>query len=109
VGTIIPRNTCRQPWFNRLDLSLRNRIPVRRGQYAELSFDFFNVLNGIKSEWGRYQSVSTARRNLMVPASYDANGETIRYDLTDNFGDNTPLGANLLLQFSMQLGVRYVF
>ncbi len=109
IGSIIPRNTCRQPWFNRLDLSLRNRIPVRGGQYAELSFDFFNVLNGINSAWGRYQSVSAARRNLMVPASYDANNETILYNLTDNFGDNTPLGANLLLQFSMQLGVRYVF
>jgi outer membrane receptor protein involved in Fe transport len=109
IGSIIPRNTCRQPWFNRLDLSLRNRIPVRNGQYAELSFDFFNVLNGINKEWGQYQSVSAARRNLMVPASYDAAGETIRYNLVDNFGDNTPLGANLLLQFSMQLGVRYVF
>lgn len=109
VGTIIPRNTCRQPWFNRLDLSLRSRIPVRAGQHAELSFDFFNVLNGIKPEWGRYQSVSSARRNLMVPASYDAAAETIRYNLSDNFGDTTPLGANLLLQFSMQVGVRYVF
>ncbi len=109
VGQIIPRNTCRQPWFNRLDLSLRNRIPTRSGQYAELSFDFFNVLNGLNSAWGRYQSVSAQRRNLMVPVSYDANEETIRYNLTEIFGDPTPLGNNLLLQFSMQVGVRYVF
>ena len=109
VGQIIPRNTCRQPWFNRLDLSVRNRIPTRSGQYAEISFDLFNVLNGLNKDWGRYQSVSTNRRNLMVPVSYDADGETIRYNLTDFFGDNRPLGANLLLQFSAQVGVRYVF
>ncbi|BAH39241.1 MAG TPA: hypothetical protein DGD08_10100 [Gemmatimonas aurantiaca] len=107
VGQIIPRNTCRQPWFNRLDLSLRNRIPTRAGQHAELSIDFFNVLNGLNSSWGRYQSVSAARRNLMVPVSYDASGQTIRYNLTDFFGDKTPLGTNLLLQFSMQVGIRY--
>ncbi len=109
IGSIIPRNTCRQPWFNRLDLSLRNRIPTRSGQYAELTLDFFNVLNGLNKNWGRYESVSTSRRNLMVPVSYDANNETIRYNLTDFFGDRRPLGANLLLQFSMQVGVRYVF
>lgn len=110
VGQIIPRNTCRQPWFNRLDLSLRNRIPTRNGQYAELSFDFFNVLNGLNKSWGRYQSVSTNRRNLMVPVSYDTENETILYNLTDFFGDNRPIGGNnLLLQFSMQAGVRYVF
>jgi len=110
VGQIIPRNTCRQPWFNRLDLSLRNRVPTGNGQYAELSFDFFNVLNGLNKSWGRYQSVSTNRRNLMVPVSYDAENETIRYNLTDFFGDNRPIGgANLLLQFSMQAGIRYVF
>jgi outer membrane receptor for ferrienterochelin and colicin len=109
VGQIIPRNTCRQPWFNRLDLSLRNRIPTRAGQNAELSIDFFNVLNGLNKNWGRYESVSAARRNLMVPVSYDPTGETIRYNLTDFFGDRTPLGGNLLLQFSMQVGIRYTF
>ncbi len=109
VGQIIPRNTCRQPWFNRLDLSLRNRIPMRGGQHAELTLDFFNVLNGLNKDWGRYEAVTTNRRNLMVPASYDAANQTIRYNLTDFFGDKAPLGTNLLLQFSMQLGVRYVF
>lgn len=109
VGQIIPRNTCRQPWFNRLDVSLRNRIPTRAGQNAEISVDFFNVLNGLNSKWGRYQSVSANRRNLMVPVSYDTAGETIRYNLTDFFGNKTPLGTNLLLQFSMQLGIRYSF
>ena len=109
VGQIIPRNTCRQPWFNRLDLSLRNRIPTRAGQNVEISLDFFNVLNGLNKSWGRYESVSAARRNLMVPVSYDEANETIRYNLTDFFGDRTPLGGNLLLQFSAQLGIRYTF
>jgi hypothetical protein len=45
----------------------------------------------------------------MVPVSYDEASETIRYNLTDFFGDRTPLGGNLLLQFSVQLGIRYTF
>lgn len=109
VGQVIPRNTCRQPSFNRLDLSLRNRFPTRNGQYLELSIDLFNVLNGLNKDWGRYESVSTNRRNLMVPVSYDATGQQILYNLTDFFGEERPLGANLLLQFSTQIGLRYVF
>lgn len=109
VGQVIPRNTCRQPSFNRLDLSLRNRFPTRDGRAVEVSVDFFNVLNGINKNWGRYESVSTNRRNIMVPVSYDATEQTIRYQLTDFFGEKRPLGANLLLQFSTQVGIRYIF
>jgi hypothetical protein len=109
VGSIIDRNTCRQPWFNRLDMSLRNRIPTRRGQYIELSLDLFNVLNGLSSKWGRYEAVTSGNRNLVTPVSYDAATNKILYTVPTGFGQERSLGANLLLQFSAQLGVRYVF
>ncbi|HYW30248.1 MAG TPA: carboxypeptidase regulatory-like domain-containing protein [Gemmatimonas sp.] len=109
VGRIIERNTCRQPWFNRLDMSIRNRIPTRVGQSVELSLDLFNVLNGLNSKWGRYEAVSAANRNLVTPVSYDATNQTILYTVPANFGQERTLGANLLLQFSAQLGVRYTF
>jgi hypothetical protein len=109
VGRIIPRNTCRQPWFNRLDLSLRNRIPTLSGQNAEISIDLFNVLNGINRNWGRYEAVSAASRNLLTPVSYDANGDRILYTVPTGFGRESTLGPNLLLQFSAQVGIRYSF
>jgi hypothetical protein len=109
VNKIIDRNTCRQPWFNRLDMSLRNRVPTREGQYVELSLDLFNVLNGLNSKWGRYEAVTSGNRNLVTPVSYDAAQNKILYTVPTGFGEERSLGANLLLQFSAQLGVRYVF
>ena len=109
VGQIIPRNSCRQPWFNRLDVSLRRRFETTSTQAAELSIDLFNVLNGLSSDWGQYESVSNQRRNLLAPTRYDPTTGEILYTVPDDFGDKTPLGTNLLLQFSAQVGLRYYF
>lgn len=113
VGQIIPRNTCRQPWFNRLDLSLRREFPAVSGRHLELSVDFFNVLNGLNSEWGRYESVQAANRNLLVAQGYDPATNQVLYTVPNpgasGFGATRTTGSNLLLQFSMQLGLRYRF
>ncbi|HEX6059350.1 MAG TPA: TonB-dependent receptor [Gemmatimonadaceae bacterium] len=109
VGQIIPRNTCRQPWFNRLDVSLRKRFETVSSQSAELSIDLFNVLNGLNSDWGQYEAVTTQRRNLLAPQSYDPASEQILYTVPSGFGNKTTLGTNLLLQFSAQVGLRYYF
>ncbi len=108
-GQIIPRNTCLQPWFNRLDLSVRNRINTRRGQSVEISVDLFNVLNGLSSKWGRYRAVTAASRDLVSPSSFDPSTGKILYTVPSGFGVSRTLGTNLLLQFSAQLGVRYTF
>ena len=107
VGRIIPRNTCRQPWFNRVDVSVRKRFDTFGGQGAILYVDLFNVLNGLNSDWGQYRAVSAANRNLLTPQEYD-NGE-ILYTVPTTFGSKAALGANLLLQFSAQVGMRYYF
>jgi len=107
VGRIIPRNTCRQPWFNRVDISIRKRIETRGQQSALLYVDLFNVLNGINKDWGRYEAVTSSARNLLAPQSYE-NGQ-IKYTVPTTFGNRTALGTNLVLQFSAQLGLRYYF
>ncbi|TVP75551.1 MAG: hypothetical protein EA352_08030, partial [Gemmatimonadales bacterium] len=109
VGGIIPRNTCTQPRFNRLDLRLNRTFETVRGQSLELEVDFFNVLNGLNSDWGRYISVSAARRNLLLPRNYNPDTNEIEYEVSNNFGNTTQIGSNLLLQFQTQIGVRYRF
>ncbi len=109
VGGILPRNPCRQPWFNRLDLSVRKQVTMNRRRAAEISVDLFNVLNGLSSKWGRYESITTDRRNLLTPQAYDAATNTIQYTVPTTFGDRRAVGANLLLQFSAQLGARLFF
>ena len=109
VGRIIPRNTCRQPWFNRLDLSVRKQFQTVAGQKVQFEVDMFNVLNGLNNKWGRYEAVTAANRNLLTPQSFNSTTSKVEYTVPPTFGSKTPLGTNLLLQFSAQLGARYYF
>ncbi|MGH7663345.1 MAG: TonB-dependent receptor [Gemmatimonadaceae bacterium] len=109
VGQIVPRNTCRQPWFNRFDLSLRKEFATFSGQSAELSLDLFNVLNGLDKGWGRYEAVQGPDRNLVAPQAYDPATGDVLYTVSPDFAESSTLGGNLLLQFSAQVGVRYSF
>jgi outer membrane receptor for ferrienterochelin and colicin len=126
VGQIIPRNTCRQPWFNKLDVRLRRVIPTARAQRAELEIDLFNVFNGLgyllaptrheledgtvrkESTWGRYHTVSGSARNLIEPRGFDASTGTILYQVPGRFGEPTHF-SGLIMQFQAQVGVRYRF
>ena len=109
VGEIVPRGTCRQPWFNQLDLSVRKRFAVTATQSAELSVDLFNVLNGINSDWGRNRTVSSSRRNLLIPQQFNQETQQIEYTVPADFGELRQVGTGLIQQFSAQLGVRYSF
>lgn len=109
VGQIIPRNTCRQPWFNQLDMTIRKRFATAGDQAAEVHLDLFNVLNGLNKDWGRNVSVTAARRNLLLAQDYDAANAQVRYTVPATFATRTQVGSNLLLQFSAQIGVRYYF
>ncbi|HWK90083.1 MAG TPA: hypothetical protein VNP72_08800, partial [Longimicrobium sp.] len=110
VGQVVPRNTCRFPWYNQLDLRLTKTFGRRDGRRAELQVDMFNVLNAIDEEWGRVVGVFSANRNLLRAVRYDpADGGRILYAVPETFGREEALGANLLLQFQTQIGFKYYF
>ena len=46
-GTIIKRNSCRTPWQNRMDLSIRQSIPPVRGQNFTVQLDIANFANAL--------------------------------------------------------------
>ncbi|MFL5614233.1 MAG: TonB-dependent receptor domain-containing protein [Gemmatimonadaceae bacterium] len=62
-GTIMKRNSCRTPWQNRMDLSLRQSLPQIRGQAFTVQLDVVNFANalgevlqhvdGREREWGK--------------------------------------------------------
>lgn len=129
-GQIIPRNTCRTPWTNSLDVRLTKEFETTRGQRAELMIDFFNVLNGLGSAlcndedfrtairtgkdpysgscgWGRRNTISGANQNVFFSPTFQ-NG-SITYSPSSTFARETVLGSNLQLQFQMQIGLRYTF
>jgi hypothetical protein len=109
VGQIIPRNTCRQPWFNQLDMTIRKKFPTAGDQAAEIQIDLFNVMNGLNKKWGRNVWVNTARRNLLSPQQYNPATGQIEYTVPTTFGDRRQIGTALLMQFSAQIGVKYYF
>jgi outer membrane receptor for ferrienterochelin and colicin len=107
-GTVVQRNSCRNPWFNSLDLRLSKEIGTLRGQRAEFIVDAFNVLNGIDKEWGRYMGVFGTSRELLQARGYDPATRGIVYRVNDDFGREAPVGFDPF-QFQLQLGVRYRF
>lgn len=124
VGQIIPRNTCRGPWTNMLDMRITKRFPTLEGQRAELQVDLFNVLNGVSQlfcsdeefaddptsgvcGWGRFTTVSGSSQNIFFsPTMQDG---VITYGVSNSFGEENVVGSNLLLQFQAQIGLKYYF
>jgi hypothetical protein len=105
VGEIIPRNTCRQPWFNRLDLKLTRGFQSFNNQRLEVEVDLFNVLNGLDHHWGMYKSVGGNQARLLTANRYDRTTRRVLYDVPTGFGEKN--GSGLLLQFQAQIGIRY--
>ncbi|HEX6589500.1 MAG TPA: TonB-dependent receptor, partial [Longimicrobiales bacterium] len=126
VGGIIPRNTCRTPWTNLLDMRVTKFFRTFGDQRAELQVDLFNVMNGIGNllcsddefsadpsdgpcGWGRITTVSGADRNIYFADSYDSGSNQILYNVGQNFGRESVVGDGLLLQFQAQIGFKYYF
>jgi hypothetical protein len=67
-GTIMKRNSCRVPWQEQMDLTIRQALPeFLGGQRASLSLSVFNVMNLINDEWGKgKQTDGTTNSNVPV-------------------------------------------
>lgn len=65
-GQIMERNSCRNPWINRLDARLQKNIPTFNGQMMMLTLDVFNLLNLIDGSWGLVKQTSPFEGQSMV-------------------------------------------
>jgi hypothetical protein len=54
-GTILARNSCRAPWVNTSNLSVRQSLPAIGGHAASIELEAFNVLNLLNRSWGLLQ------------------------------------------------------
>lgn len=114
LNTVIRRNACRNPWVNLLDVRLMKRFTTVRGQSIEVAADFFNVLNGLKSSWGRVMTVCAATFNpggcnLLTTRGFNTTQNRFIYDVNPSFGTLVAADAFTYQQFQAQLGVRYNF
>ncbi|MBM4193329.1 MAG: hypothetical protein FJ202_02975 [Gemmatimonadetes bacterium] len=67
-GTIMKRNSCRTPWQEQMDLTIRQALPeFLGGQRATFIFNVYNVMNLINDEWGKSkQTDGTSNSNVPV-------------------------------------------
>ena len=107
VGGIIERNTCANPWITQLDMSLKKAFGLGGGREIELIADFFNVLNALNKDWGRWRRVGSSEQELLSARSYNATVNKFVYRVNQNYGQPSFIGP--VRQFQTQLGARLSF
>jgi outer membrane receptor for ferrienterochelin and colicin len=65
-GKILDRNSCRLPFFNQVNLAIRQNLPVIGGQRFAVQLDVFNFGNLLNDKWGQ-QKVSPLSSNSNIP------------------------------------------
>ena len=106
-GTLLPRNTCRNPWMNFLNARVAKVFPTIGGQSIEVSADVFNVLHLLSGDWGLIRSTSTFEEaNLLTRTGFDAAGQRGVYALS--LPSRNRVDTNLS-RWRVQLGVKYTF
>ena len=104
VGSIISRNTCRDPWYHSVDLKLKKEFDTFGGQRFDIILDMFNVLDGLGMDAGEFVFRND---NLFRVTDYDSDTDQITVS-TGQFGDEIPVGFSPF-QFRAQIGVQYHF
>ncbi len=104
-GTIIERNTCPNPWFTQLDMSVRKSFRLAGVREIEIVADLFNVLNGLDKDWGQFRRVGQTQ--VLEVARFDAPTQRYVYRTNERFGEATFIGPSR--QFQVQLGAKVGF
>jgi hypothetical protein len=107
-GRIMARNSCRAPWVNVANASLRVTLPPVRGQTFSVQLDVFNVLNLLNPSWGRTRIVSPGpNASLLEQVAQDLSlsQPIFRFDRGRvRFDDQ-----NVESAYQLQLALRYTF
>jgi len=65
-GTIMKRNSCRLPFYNNFDFSVRQNVPLISEQRLAIQIDIFNFGNLLNKKWGQ-QQVNPITGNNNIP------------------------------------------
>ena len=110
-GQILDRNSCRSPWQNIMNVSLRQRLPNINGNEVAVQIDVYNFLNLLNKDWGQ----------IKYPAAF-SNVELLEHvgETSAVAGQQMPIlnfdpqtlqfdSQNLASNYQIQLAVRYSF
>lgn len=112
-GSIMRRNTCRNPWVNFVNARISKSFNTLRGQALEVTADIFNLLNFIDSDWGLVrESNQFEALQLLRLTGYDTRGtpetddDRARYSLQIPGLERIQTSPS---RWRVQLGARYTF
>ena len=105
VGGFARRNSCRNPWWHRVDLRVNIPLRISGSNRFEIVGDFFNVLDlfGVKGAEFNFK-----RSTIFEAEDYDPVTNEPIVSVDSSFGDLLPSGFEPF-QFQAQLGIRYRF
>jgi hypothetical protein len=114
-GRIMTRNSCRSPWTNTVNVSVRQALPSIRGQALAIQLDVFNFLNLLNADWGQQPLPPAGGGSVPLlthvgqtaGALTGANGSQgiFTFDPATEKFDRRHVGS----AYQMQFGVRYDF
>jgi len=130
-GKIMTRNSCFNPWQNRLDMSVRQGLPAVRGQRASVQLDVINAANAVgkvlqqidgkQRDWGQFNNATlSAFSQQTVLSGNTASGSSARtvgpitqsmpvYTFNSTVRTRGPFDFANNLGYLMQLSLRYEF
>lgn len=104
-GTIVGRNSCRGPWVNTSNASLRQSLRAIGAHDLSLQVEVFNVLNLLNPSWGLFR-VPKATLLQHVGQTLGTSTQPIFYFNAASAGAST---ENLESAYQLQLSLRYSF
>ncbi|MCF8237864.1 MAG: carboxypeptidase regulatory-like domain-containing protein [Saprospiraceae bacterium] len=114
-GGYAEKNSNYMPWTNFLDFSVRQDFGIRAGgktHKLQVSWDVFNFLNLLNSDWGaRYNVVGDFNNFFLYQLETNANNATpeFTYRLGDKKGKDALDVSDYSSRWQMRLGLRYIF
>jgi hypothetical protein len=133
-GSIIQRNTDREPWQNQVDLRFAQSIETFDGQRIQITLDVTNFLNLLNDDWGRIRETNFGNVDAWNLTGYvrpsdvgtraagriltaDDVGKpriTFNEDPTEDIVTDRLSGSffepdNIFSRWRLRLGVRYTF
>jgi hypothetical protein len=111
-GRIMARNSCRNPSFYRLDVTVEQGLPQVRGNRLALRADIFNFANLLNNDWGKIRS-ATGNANTGLLAARGFTSANLQSQVPQVSFNPTNIRFPTLLNnnafYQVQLSLRYSF
>ncbi len=110
-GRIMDRMSCRAPWRDLYNVSIRQSIPSVRGHSLSATVDIFNFANLVNSKWGQQKEVVSPGlpgvRVLSRTGIATQDGKTVgvyTYDTRTTLYNVNNIDSNYRIQLSLRYG-----